>query len=180
MAEEPINNGTGTPTDTQPNNNGGEQAPKMFTQEELNTIIKDRLNKAKKDMPTDEELKAYNTWKENQKTQQEKDNDKIKQLENNNSTLSNENKYLKAQLEIVESNVKKEFLKFVTSEVLDLTDDTTDVKTALENYKKKNPQYFGDVVVKKTQTAPNLNNGGGQGKTTNDIMNNILRGNSEE
>ena len=36
---------------------------------------------------TDEELKAYNTWKENQKTQQEKDNDKIKELETNNGTL---------------------------------------------------------------------------------------------
>lgn len=172
--ENDNNNNVGTPTTT-PENNGGEETPKMFTQKELDIIIQDRLRKAKKDMPTAEELKEFNSWKEKQKTQQEKDNDKIKELETNNGTLASENELLKAQITVAESNVKKEFLKFVTSEVLDLTDEKTDVKTALENYKKENPQYFGDTVIKKVQTSPTLNNTGTQGMTTNDIMNNILR-----
>ena len=62
-----------------------------------------------------------------------------------------------------------------TAESPDLTDEKTDVKAALENYKKENPQYFGDTVIKKVQTSPTLNNTGTQGMTTNDIMNNILR-----
>ena len=59
-----------TPTTNTPENGGQEQ--KTFTQEELNTIVETRLAKAKKDMPSKEELKKYNEWKEAQKTEQEK------------------------------------------------------------------------------------------------------------
>ena len=56
--------------------------------------------------------------------------------------------------------------------------DETDFATALESYKKENPQYFGDTVVKKVQSSPNLT-GGAKEVTTNDIMNDILRGTRE-
>ena len=63
----------------------------------------------------------------------------------------------------------------MTSEVLNLVNDTTDFETALKNFKKDNPQYFGETVVKKVQSSPNLNGGGSQVQTTNSIMNDILR-----
>ena len=91
------------------------------------------------------------------------------------STITNENKDLKAQLQMSNSNVKKEFSKFVTSEVMSQVDDEKDFATVLESYKKENPQYFGDTVVKKVQTSPNLNAGVPKQPTTNDIMNNLLR-----
>ena len=75
---------------------------------------------------------------------------------------------------------KKEFVRFVTSEVLAMVNDTTDLKTAIKSYKKDNPQYFGDTVIKKTQTSPSLNAGGDKPQTTNDIMNNIMRGANQE
>ena len=59
---------------------------------------------------------------------------------------------------------------------MSLVNDTTDFDTALKDYKKNNPQYFGEVVVKKVQTSPNLNGGTTQATTTNSIMNDILRG----
>ena len=89
--------------------------------------------------------------------------------------VTNENKDLKAQLQMSGSNVKKEFSKFVTSEVMANVNDDTDFATALESYKKENPQYFGDTVVKKVQSSPTLV-GGQQPTSTNEIMNNILRG----
>lgn len=101
--------------------------------------------------------------------------DNNKSLENL-QTMTNENKDLKAQLQMSGSNVKKEFSKFVTSEVMASVNDETDFATALENYKKENPQYFGEVVVKKVQTSPSLNAGGNQPQTTNSIMNDIIRG----
>jgi cell shape-determining protein MreC len=100
----------------------------------------------------------------------ETDTESLKNLE----TVTNENKDLKAQLQMSGSNVKKEFSKFVTSEVMSNVNDDTDFATALENYKKDNPQYFGDTVVKKVQSSPTLA-GGQQPTSTNDIMNNILR-----
>lgn len=167
-----------TPTTNTPENGGQEQ--KTFTQEELNAIIETRLAKAKKDMPSKEELQAYNEWKQTQKTEQEKNEDLINQLKANNSTLTDETTKLKAQIQIMNSNVKKEFVKFVTSEVLAMTNDEVDLVSALKSYKKDNPQYFGDTVIKKTQTSPSLNAGGDKPQTTNDIMNTILRGTNQE
>lgn len=100
-----------------------------------------------------------------------------KSLENL-QTLTNENKDLKAQIEMNGSNVKKEFSKFVTNEVMSMVNDDTDFATALEDYKKDNPQYFGETVVKKVQSSPVLT-GGPQEITTSDIMNDILRGSRE-
>lgn len=177
MAEN--NNNVVTPTTNTDTQNGGEEV-KTFTQEEVNSIVEERLAKAKKNMPSKEELQQYNEWKETQKTEQEKINDKINQLQTNNGTLTNENSQLKAQLEVLNNNAKKEFVRFVTSEVLAMVNETTDLKTAIKAYKKDNPQYFGDTVIKKTQTSPSLNAGGDKPQTTNDIMNSILRGNNQD
>ena len=98
-----------------------------------------------------------------------------KSLENLQS-LTNENKDLKADIQLSGTNVKKEFSKFVRNEVLSMVDDKTDFTQALESYKKDNPQYFGDVQITKVQTSPNLNVGGEQPKTTNNIMNDVIRG----
>ena len=102
--------------------------------------------------------------------------EKINELTNTNASLTNEIKLLKAQIQVDNSNCKKEFSKFVTSEVMSLVNDTIDFESALKDYKKNNPQYFGETVITKTQTAPSLNNGGTQPQTTSTIMNNILRG----
>lgn len=95
----------------------------------------------------------------------------LKNLEN----LTNENKDLKAEIKLNGTNVKKEFSKFVRSEVMSKVNDKTDFDTALESYKKENPQYFGETVVTKMQTSPTLS-GGAQPQSTNSIMNDILRG----
>ena len=98
-----------------------------------------------------------------------------KSLENLKS-LTDENTNLKADIELNKSHVKDEFSKFVRSEVLSKVNDETDFAKALQDYKKESPQYFGDTVVKKVQSSPTLNNGGNIATSTNDIMNNILRG----
>lgn len=125
-----------------------------------------------------EQVEEYKTKVSNYETQINDLNGKIeesnKSLENL-QTITNENKDLKNQIQMNGSNVKKEFMKFVTSEVSSQVNDDTDFATALENYKKDNPQYFGETVVKKVQSSPTLNGGGNKENTTNNIMNDILR-----
>lgn len=98
-----------------------------------------------------------------------------KSLENLQSVTS-ERDDLKAQLQMSNSNVKKEFSKFVTSEIMAQVNDDHDFASVLETYKKDNPQYFGDTIVRKVQSSPSLNTGGNQAPTSNDIMNDIIRG----
>lgn len=123
-----------------------------------------------------EEYKGYKTENENLSNQLEEKEKTMKGFED----ISNENKSLKAQLKLNENNIKKEFSKFVTSEIMSQVDDKNDFDTVLKSYKKDNPQYFGDTVIKKTQTSPSLNAGGDKPQTTNDIMNSILRGNNQD
>ena len=123
-----------------------------------------------------EEYKGYKIENENLSKQLEEKEKSMKSFED----VSNENKSLKAQLKLNENNIKKEFSKFVTSEIMSQVDDKNDFDTVLKSYKKDNPQYFGDTVIKKTQTSPSLNAGGDKPQTTNDIMNSILCGNNQD
>ena len=81
-----------------------------------------------------EQLDSYKGEVEGYKKQIEELNGTI---ETNNKSLENlqnltsENKDLKAQLQMSDSNVKKEFMKFVTSEVNSKVNDETDFATAL-------------------------------------------------
>ena len=118
-----------------------------------------------------EEISNLKEQVQDYKSKSEESEKSLENLQN----ITNENKDLKAQIKMNESNVKKEFSKFVTSEVMSKVSDDNDFAKALEDYKKENPQYFGDVVVKKVQSSPNLNNGGEKENTTNDIMNDIIR-----
>ena len=125
-----------------------------------------------KETQVNDELTNYKNQVESlNKSIEEKD----KSLENL-QTVTNENNDLKAQIQMNGANVKKEFMKFVTSGVKGMVDDKTDFSKALESYKKDNPQYFGDTVIKKVQTSPELTGGNTQPQTTNNIMNDILRG----
>lgn len=125
---------------------------------EKNEEYKDMISKY------EEDIKQLNTSIE----------EKDKSLENY-SMVTNENKDLKAQLQMSDSNVKKEFSKFVTNEVMSKVDEEHNFADVLEDYKKENPQYFGDIQVKKVQSSPSLNGGIPQENTTNSIMNDIIR-----
>ena len=159
--------------DTQVETKVEETTQKTYTQEDLDNSFNAGRKKASQDWQKDEKYKEFLEWK---KTNQN-DSEKINELQTSNEQLKKENTLLKATNEVAKSDVKPEFLKFVTSEVMQLVNDTTDFETALKNYKKNNSQYFGEIVVKKTQSSPNLSNGGEKAITTNDIMNNLLRGN---
>ena len=148
-----------------------EETTKTYTQEDIDNSFNAGVKKAKSDWQKDDKYKEFLEWK---KTNQN-DSEKINELTSLNEQLTKENTTLKATNKVANSDVKPEFLKFVTSEVMSLVDDTTDFDTALKNYKKENTQYFGEVVVKKVQSSPTLSNGGNQANTTNNIMNDILR-----
>lgn len=134
-----------------------------------NNDDKDVINALKKEVKTlKSEIEGYKTTID----------EKEKSLENLQN-LTNENNDLKAEIKMNGSNVKKEFSKFVRSEVMSNVKDDVTFEKALENYKKENPQYFGETVVTKVQSSPVLN-GGIKTPTTNDIMNSLLRGGREE
>ncbi|EPB8219944.1 hypothetical protein [Clostridium perfringens] len=82
------NGGAGSETNPTDNSDGeGEGTEtnpteeKTFTQEEVNKMIKDRVAREKKGQLSNEELKAYQDWKESQKTEAQKQSEALTNAE---------------------------------------------------------------------------------------------------
>lgn len=138
--EENKDNKVVTPTTNTSENGGQEQ--KTFTQEELNTIVETRLAKVKKDIPSKEELKKYNEWKEAQKTEQEKMAEKETEYQKalaEKEQIINENKILK-------SGVNAEDTDYVLFKVTKMEGD---FEENLSKFLKDNPRFLNKTVPSK-------------------------------
>lgn len=112
-----------------------EKNEKTFTQEEVNAM----LAKEKKKMPSKEDLKAFNEWKESQKTETEKQLEKDKKIE----TLEKQLAYAENKSVVANAGVDSKFQKFVLSEVSEMEGDFDD---NLKDYLKENPQFLTNKV----------------------------------
>lgn len=123
---------------------------KTFTQEEVNTMIQERLAKEKKKMPSQDELKAYNDWKESQKTEAQKQQE---QLERYNA-IEKENASLKQINTILGKGItdkdEAEFIQFKVSKM------EGDFNTNLDSYLKEHPRK--EETPKTTGFSQNTNN----------------------
>lgn len=112
--------------------------PKTFTQEEVNAMIlkaETKVNKKYEGV----DLKAYNEWKESQKTEAQKQQDII----NENQSLKNEIAELKNIAVVANAGVDPKFQKFVFSEI----SKEGDFEDNLKEYLKNNPQYLQTSVT---------------------------------
>ena len=141
---ESTNNAEGTGNvDTQTTNKNEGQAEKTFTQEELNKIVQERLDKEKKKMPSKEDLKAFKDWKESQKTAEEKQAEKEAEYQR---TL-NELNTLKQTNAVLEAGVNKDDADYVLFKVSKMEGD---FEENLTKFLKDNPKY----LKQETQTEP--------------------------
>lgn len=120
---------------------------KTFTQEEVNQIIKTRL----RNVPSDDELKAYNDWKESQKTEAEKNAEVLKE----NETLKSRISELENMQVVANAGVDSKFQKFVFSEV----SKEGNFEDNLKEYLKINTQYLiKEEKIKTTGYSQNTSN----------------------
>lgn len=122
-------------TQTTTNQNEGKATEKTFTQEELNKIVQERLDKEKKKMPSKEDLKAFKDWKESQKTEAEKQAEKEAEYQ---KTL-NELKTLKQTNAVLEAGVNKDDADYVLFKVSRMEGEFDE---NLAKFLKDNPKYL--------------------------------------
>ena len=112
-----------------------EEVVKTFTQDEVNSIVKERLAKAQKGIPSKEELAKYNEWKESQKTQQDKYDELVKREGEKDTTITN----LKMENEVLKSGVTDpDEIEFIVYKVGKMEGDFSD---NLKQYLADNPKY---------------------------------------
>lgn len=113
-----------------------EKVEKTFaTQEDFNEALKKELARKTRNMPSKDELKAFNEWKESQKTETEKSLEKDKKIE----TLEKQLAYAENKSVVANAGVDSKFQKFVLSEVSEIEGDFED---NLKDYLKENPQFL--------------------------------------
>lgn len=108
---------------------------KTFTQSEFKEALNKEIARKTKNMPSKEELKAFNEWKESQKTEAEKQSETLKE----NETLKARIVELENQSVVANAGVDSKFQKFILSEVSQMEGDFED---NLKDYIKENPQYL--------------------------------------
>ena len=152
--EQEVQTNVETETTTTNVENNSEEVVKTFTQEEVNGIVKERLAKAQKGIPSKEELAKYNEWKESQKSQQDKYDDLVKdsnEKAHTISTLEKENAVLKAGI------TDEDEIEFICYKVGKMDGD---FKENLTQYLANNPKYTkkqeskATGVETKTQSVP--------------------------
>ena len=147
---------------------------KTFTQADVDKIVANRLSRAMKGMPNEEELKAFRTWQEGQKTEQEKWENLTKENEANKTALA------QAQAEI-EQNRREKYLvsKGVSTDDVDyysfkigkLVNDTTTFEQAAEQFLGEKKQ---STTMRVDFSAPV--GGGKPASNANEAMNALIRG----
>lgn len=136
------NSGEGGNAVTQTDNNtegtGTEPVKKTekntFTQEEVNAMVLKEVNKATKKYEG-VDLKKYKEWEDQNKTNEEKYADILKE----NEKLKNDLAYAENKSVVANAGVDSKFQKFVLSEVSALDGD---FETNLKEYLKNNSQYL--------------------------------------
>lgn len=135
---------TETTTTDEVETNSADVVEKTFTQKEVDNIVKERLAKAKKGIPSKEELTKYNEWKESQKTQQDKYDELVKKDGEKDTTISN----LQKENEILKAGVTDEDdVEFILYKVGKMEGDFSD---NLKNYLADNPKYIKKQETKAT------------------------------
>ena len=113
-----------------------EKVEKTFaTQEDFNEALKKEVARKTRNLPSKEDMKAFNEWKESQKTESEKSLEKDKKIE----TLEKQLAYAENKSVVANAGVDSKFQKFVLSEVSEMEGDFED---NLKDYLKENPQFL--------------------------------------
>ncbi len=116
---------------------------KTFTQKELDEIVKQKLDRAKKDMPTKDELKAYREWRDSQKTAEQKAADDIAAANSAKEAAEKEKQRLEIKVACLSKGVPAEAADDVIALASRLADENTTIEKAVEKVLEKYPAFKG-------------------------------------
>lgn len=148
-------------------------AEKLFTQADIDRIVANRLERVTRDMPTKDELKAYNDWKANQQTETDKLRDAQQERDTEKAArLAAEAKVTQYEREkfLTSKGVTADELEFFCFKIGQLVTDKVDFETAAEKFlKERKPAVRVDMSARVGANGT-ADNGG------NAAMNALIRG----
>lgn len=124
--------------DQDPGDNGSDgEEVKTYTQEELDTL----LNDAKKDLPSEEELTKFKEWQESQKTESQKQNEKLQTEIKAREDAEERASKLEAKVECLSKGVSSESVDDVITLAKTMVTDTLTIDKAIDKVLEKYPSF---------------------------------------
>ena len=121
----------------------GEEA-KTFTQEELDKIVNERVDRSKKDQPSKEELEDFKQWQESQKTEEEKKNEALTNAET--ARVAAEERALLAETKVtcLSKGVVATSIDDVVILAKAMVNDDLTMEQAIDKVLEKYPSFKGE------------------------------------
>jgi hypothetical protein len=157
-----VPDGGNTPNDNQPNdnpnntpnntpNNQPNDTQKTFTQEDVNNIVAREIKKTQEKLlkqlgiddfnSAKEGLQKFKEWQESQKTEAQKQAERLQQLEQQFQTAQQEKEALAAQLAAVKAGVHADYVEDVVVLAQRMVNDDTTMEEAIAKVLEKYPHF---------------------------------------
>ena len=138
--------GEGNPVGNEGDSEDGEgkgEETKIFTQDELDKIVKERVARAKKDQPSKEELEAFKQWKESQKTEEEKKKKALTNAEKARIAAEEKALALEAKVTCLSKGVNANSVDDVVILAKAIVNDDLTIEQAIDKVLEKYPSFKG-------------------------------------
>ncbi|WP_300385153.1 hypothetical protein [Clostridium sp.] len=161
-----ANGGADTGTDTPPADSGDKETQteeKTFNQADVDKLIQDRVAREKKNQLSKEELQAYNTWKESQKTEAEKNSEALTNAEKARLAAEEKAIALEAKVTCLSKGINAASTDDVVILAKAMVSDEVTMEQAIDKVLEKYPSFKtttgqetpGFKVGANTETKPN-------------------------
>ena len=149
------------------------QPERTFTQAEVDTIVQNRLDRERKNLPSKDELTAFRNWRASQQTEEERVNGIIKERDGNAAALREANakvEQFERERLLLSKGVPMEDVEYYAFKIGKLVTETQDFAKSVEVFFKDNAQQRARIDMTGGM------NGKPAEKTANQSMNDWIRG----
>lgn len=122
-------------------------AEKTFTQSEVNDLVKSRLERERKNMPSKDELAAFKKWQDEQKTAEEKHAEAIKAEQQKTTDAELRASEFEAKYVAMTKGVKPEAVEDVIALAKVKVSDDVTLEQAIDAVVKKYPSFSGKSEI---------------------------------
>ncbi|MCI5946899.1 MAG: hypothetical protein MRZ39_08445 [Oscillospiraceae bacterium] len=133
-----------------------EGAEKTFTQKELDEIVKQRLERERKGMPTKDEMKAFKAWQDSQKTAEQLSAEKVTAAENGKAEAEKRAEAAEAKCVAFSKGVSAEAVDDVIALASPKVGDNKTMEQAIDEVLAKYPS-FTKAAPPKITTGASMN-----------------------
>ena len=139
------------------------QTEKTFTQKELDEIVKQRLERERKGMPSKKEMDAFKAWQDSQKTAEQLSAEKISAAESAKSEAEKRAEAAEAKCTAYSKGVKPEAVEDVIALAMSKVSDSVTVEAAIDAVIAKYPSFCSSQPEKPKGITTGVNFGNGSG-----------------